>query len=101
MFIFSVIAALAALCALFPDGERHIAGLDIRFPSLHEMLAGEETEDIRLSPEELIAQPSRKRRKTVSRSSSSPTRHASTFLTGIRNISIPCSRPLRGHRKKG
>lgn len=56
LFIFSVIAALAALCALFPDGERHIAGLDIRFPSLHEMLAGEETEDIRLSPEELIAQ---------------------------------------------
>ena len=56
LFIFSVIAALAGVCALFPEGERQVAGMSIRFPSLQEMLSGEEAEEIRLSPEELIEQ---------------------------------------------
>ena len=54
IFILSVIAALALLCAVFPDGEVKAGPLTLRFPSVTEVLSGAEPEPEKLSPEELL-----------------------------------------------
>ncbi len=54
IFILSVIAMLALLCAVFPEGEVKAGPLALRFPSVREVLAGAEPEPERLSPEELL-----------------------------------------------
>ncbi len=56
LFILSVTAGLALLCAVFPDGEVKAGPLALRFPSVREVLAGAEPEPERLSPEELLGQ---------------------------------------------
>ncbi len=54
IFMLSVIAALALLCAVFPDGEVKAGPLTLRFPSVTEVLSGAEPEPEKLSPEELL-----------------------------------------------
>ena len=51
IFLFGIIAALAVICAIFPEG----GVLGLRFPQLSEVLSAAESGS-GLSPEELIEQ---------------------------------------------
>ena len=55
IFIWAVIAFLAIVCAVFPSDGLELGGLTLRFPSLTEILTGEEKEE-GPSPEELLMQ---------------------------------------------
>ena len=55
MFIFSTIALLGVLCAVFPEDGLAMGGLSLRFPSITEVLSGR-TSDNAADPEEVIAQ---------------------------------------------
>ena len=54
IFIFSIIGALALISAIFPKEGLAIGPLDMRFATLEEVLAPEEADEERLSPEELL-----------------------------------------------
>ena len=59
LFIFGILALLAALCLTFPKDGIKIGSLNLRFPSIHEVLNlgnDEEEEVVELTPEELLEQ---------------------------------------------
>ncbi len=55
IFILSVIAMLALVSAVFPSGGVKAGPVELRFPSVADILEGAEPEQARVSPEELLA----------------------------------------------
>ena len=55
IFIFSVIAMLALLCAFFPREGVEIAGISLEFPSIEDLLMPEEAAADEETPEQLVA----------------------------------------------
>jgi len=54
IFILSVIAMLALVSAVFPSGGVKAGALELRFPSVADILEGAQPEQARVSPEELL-----------------------------------------------
>lgn len=54
LFVYSVIAVLAAVCALFPSDGLRIGKMSLSFPTLQEILSPEVRPEDKPSPEELI-----------------------------------------------
>ena len=115
LFLFGVIAALAVLCAVFPEN----GVLGLRFPRLGEVLSAAEP-DSGPSPEELLEQrrqailaaekdqyqaffcwqaASRNAQSTSTRPSSGRIRPVSTCLRATSVSSILCSRHWTGRRR--
>lgn len=53
LIIFGVIAALAVVCVVFPENGIHCLGMDLRFPSVTQVLVGDTISNI--NPEEELA----------------------------------------------
>ncbi len=64
LFMFSIIGALTAVCAVYPADGLQIGSFTLRFPTLAEMLAPDGEEETRptLSPEEILLQREREMR---------------------------------------
>ena len=55
-FIFSIIAVLALICAVFPEKGMAIGPIELKFADLEDILAPSDEDEQRLSPEEIIEQ---------------------------------------------